>query len=242
MKAKIQIVAGAVSLACLLLYTWVHTGGLLAGYVQPAVVGYVAAAGVELAVVSISLRIADLKKSQTSTRFFMFVLVSVVAVSALANVAEGFKTAQGEHMTLSTVQRLDILQAFIGLSATGLVSLIVLALSEIVGQDVNVAVNLAERERQRSVKAEQRKVSTTVEFDGSLTPFEQARAELNGQRERTKSEVLDILVDILGDEPDIGVSELAQRVNKSRTTIYGYLAELEQSGRIHRNGRLTVEA
>lgn len=36
MNNKIQIIAGAVSLAALLTYTLIHTGGLLARYIAPA--------------------------------------------------------------------------------------------------------------------------------------------------------------------------------------------------------------
>ena len=107
MKNKIQIAAGVVSLAALLTYTLVHTGGLLARYVQPAAVGYVAALGIEIAIVSLSLRIGDLRRSGLDTRWFLFVLVSVVVVSALANVYEGFHTYYGQPLTVATVGQLD---------------------------------------------------------------------------------------------------------------------------------------
>lgn len=139
-KQRLQLSIGIVSLVTLLVYTLAHTGGLLSGYVTPGIVGYIAAFGIESAVVSLSLRIGDLRKSQQSTGFFYFVLVSTVAVSGVANTAEGFYTSEGVKLTLSTVERLDVVQAFIGLTATGLISLIVLALSEIVGTDVNQAI------------------------------------------------------------------------------------------------------
>jgi predicted transcriptional regulator len=240
MKSKTQLLAGVVSLLALLAYTWVHTGGLLSIYVRPAIVGYVAAFGIEAAVVSLSLRIGDLRRSNVSAGFFLFVLVGVVAVSALANIAEGFRTAQSEPLTLSTVQRLDIVQAVIGLAATGLISLIVLALSEIIGTDVNVVVSQAERERQRASRAERQPVSDTESVGTFPAPVEQARLALAEQRERSKAEVLDTLVNVLNAEPDIRVTTLARRVNRSRTTVYSYLDELEQAGRIHRNGKVTA--
>lgn len=63
-SARAQAVFGAVSLIALLLYTWTHTGALLARYVEPDKVGYICAFGVELAVVSLSLRIGDLRRSE----------------------------------------------------------------------------------------------------------------------------------------------------------------------------------
>jgi hypothetical protein len=54
-KSSIELWIGIVSLAALLSYTLVHTGGLLARYVHPAWVGYIVALGVELSIVSFSV-------------------------------------------------------------------------------------------------------------------------------------------------------------------------------------------
>lgn len=146
MKAKMQLVIGIVSLVALLAYTLAHTGALLAQYVSYGLIGYVAAFGIELSIVSLSLRIGELRKTRQSAGFFYFVLVSVVIVSAVANVAEGFHVAYKERLTLSSVGKLDFLQAAIGVTATGLISLIVLALSEIFGTDVSHTVKAMERQ------------------------------------------------------------------------------------------------
>lgn len=152
MKQRAQLIAGIASLVALLTYTLVHTGGLLAYYIWPGVIGYVAAFGIEASVVSLSLRIGELRKSKQSTAFFVFVLVSVVIVSAIANVAEGFRVAQGVNLSLTTVKQLDIVQGIIGLTATGLISLIVLALSEIVGTDVTTTIKQVEKERKKEAE------------------------------------------------------------------------------------------
>ena len=52
-KTNLQITIGLLSLVCLLSYTWTHTGGLLAEYVNPAFVGYIAALGIELSIVGL---------------------------------------------------------------------------------------------------------------------------------------------------------------------------------------------
>ena len=153
MKDKIQIIAAGVSLFALLTYTLVHTGGLLARYINPPAVGYVAALGIELSIVSLSLRIGDMRRARQSDRFFIAVLVAVVTVSAVANIAEGFHTLHGQPLTAATIRQLDPLQAGIGLLATGLISLIVLALSEIAGTDVSTAIRKAEREAKRAEQA-----------------------------------------------------------------------------------------
>lgn len=149
-SATVQAVFGAVSLAALLAYTWTHTGALMARYVHPAWVGYICALGVELAVVSLSLRIGDLRRSGQSARLFVAVLVAVLIVSALANVAEGYATLYGSLLTLAAIGRLDVLQAVIGVSATGLISVVVFALADIIGSDVRRAAVRAERDEKKA--------------------------------------------------------------------------------------------
>ncbi len=141
MKVQVQIAISLISLLSLLTYTLVHTGSSLSRYVHPSIVGYVAAFGIEVAVICLSLRISQLRRSKDSSDFFLFVLFGVVFVSAIANVIEDFSAIQSESLTLESLRQLDPIQAFIGVSATGLVSLMVLALAEIVGTDVDAAVH-----------------------------------------------------------------------------------------------------
>ncbi len=243
MKAKFQLGIGIVSLIALLVYTLAHTGALLAQYVSPVFIGYIAAFGIEAAIVSLSLRIGDLRKSQQSATFFYFVLVSTVIISAIANIAEGFYTMHGEHLTLSTVRQLDLVQAVIGVTATGLISLIVLALSEIVGTDVTQTVKQAEKERNK-------KVSLTTVDSENITPdvtdsavfettpeqAEKARQAKQQQDSVTRAQRLDSIVTTLSVNPLMDVTDLASQVGVSRQTVYRDLDELQQAGRLHKNG------
>ncbi len=232
MKGKLQIAAGAISLAALLTYTLVHTGGLLAGYVRPAIVGYVAALGIELAIVSLSLRLGDLRKANQHTGFFYFVLVSVVIVSALANIAEGFQVAQGERLTLATVQHLDAVQAVIGLAATGLISLIVLALSEIVGSDVQSVTILAEHERKTTGRIERTTVQIETAESSNLSNLELA----NVARLGAKSVALDALLAYLSNNPTASLAEAGVAIGRSKSTVGNYVEELVAAGRLRKNG------
>lgn len=136
MNRNRKIIIGLVSLVGVLAYNWTHTGGLLASYVRPAFVGYIAATGIELAVVGLSLRIADLRRNASGARFQVATLAAVVVVSALANIAEGYAVKFGESLTSANIGRLDIVQAIVSLSATGLLSLVTFAIAEIVGGDI----------------------------------------------------------------------------------------------------------
>lgn len=243
MKAKVQIGVTVLSLLALLTYTLVHTGGLLARYVEPAAIGYVAAFGIEAAVVSLSLRIGELRRSKQSTGFFLFVLIAVVVVSAVANIAEGFTAVQGEQLTRESIQQLDPVQAFIGLSATGLVSLIVLALAEILGTDVETAVKQAERERKRQPVRVSDKEATVVQPEAAnpiktadSNSIERARAAKAEKDAVSKTEAMNILLRFVDDNPDASLSVIGQHIDRSKTTVSNYVRELEQDGRLSRNG------
>lgn len=143
---------GVVSLVCLLAYTWMHTSELLARYVNPDAFGYAAAAGIELAIVSLSLRIGQERKQGRSAAGFYAVLVSVLVVSAFANIAEGYATMFGQLLTAANIAQVDWIQAIVGIAATGLLSVIVLALSDIIGGDVRKAAQASERMERKAAK------------------------------------------------------------------------------------------
>jgi hypothetical protein len=240
MKANVQIGITILALLALLTYTLVHTGGLLARYVHPAAIGYVAAFGIEAAVVSLSLRIGELRRSKQSTGFFLFVLISVVVVSAVANIAEGFTAVQGEPLTIETIRQLDPIQAFIGLAATGLISLIVLALAEIIGTDVETAVRQAERERRKPAAAQPvtavqpvPNLPSNIEDGASLERARAAKAEKDAT---SKTDALNALLQFVSANPDASLADIGQEIERSKTTVSNYVRELEQHGRLHRNG------
>lgn len=136
---KLQIggaVVASVALLAMLAYNFVHTGGLLAAYVDPWWIGYVAAFGIELAVVALSVAIGARNYHNLKTGGFVAVLIGVVIVSCLANIDQGYLVRYGRHIRGDTLGSVDLVQGIIGLSATGLVSVIVMAMSEIGSQYV----------------------------------------------------------------------------------------------------------
>lgn len=218
MKQKAQLFVGIISLIALLTYTLVHTGGLLARYIEPALIGYVAAFGIEASVVSLSLRIGELRKSRQSTTFFLFVLVAVVIVSAIANIAEGFETSTGDKLTINNLSQLDVVQAVTGLTATGLISLIVLALSEIVGTDVAQTMKVVQKEQKQAEK--------DIEQQQQRDKTDKARQVVFDKIADRRQAVLSLLDDGLSED------DMAVRLNVSVRTIQRDIANL--------NGQVTT--
>lgn len=140
-RTGLTVTVDILALLFLLVYNFVHTGSLLAAHVSPSLawVGYLAAAGIELSIVALARQIGLRRNNAQDTTFFYFVLGMVVLVSALANASEGFLAKYGQVPTVEAIKSIDVFQFIVWMSATALISLIVLSLSEIFGQDVENA-------------------------------------------------------------------------------------------------------
>lgn len=141
LQTALTVAIDVLALLFLLTYNFIHTGSLLASHVAPQFwwVGYLAAAGIELSVVALARQIGRRRNNAQDTTFFYIVLGMVVVVSALANASEGFLAKYGEVPTVSLISAIDPFQFVVWMAATALISLIVLSLSEIFGQDLENA-------------------------------------------------------------------------------------------------------
>jgi hypothetical protein len=153
------ILYGAIiGIVCLLTYTFMHTGALLARYVYPPGFGYICAFGVEAIIALTSYRLATLRKQQTKSKTLVFILAGALLVSAFANVYEGHTTRYGYDLTWQNIGEIDPIQAFIGLTATGLISVLVFAVSEIIGNDADAIAKANTREQRKAEQGEQQPV------------------------------------------------------------------------------------
>lgn len=59
---------------------------------------------------------------------------------------------------------------------------------------------------------------------------------VNVSKRERKSAVMDSILDIYLDSPNVSATEVADRLDISRSAFYNYLSELEATGRITRNG------
>jgi len=129
-RKQIQIIFGVLSLAALLSYNFIHTGELLSKFIVISGIGYVAAFGIEACVVAMSVKMSD-----NPTKLVKFVLVTTLIVSGLANITQGYEAFYNEPLTVANIVKIDLIQSIVGLASTGLISLIVFALSDILGAE-----------------------------------------------------------------------------------------------------------
>jgi hypothetical protein len=124
--------------------------------------------------------------------------------------------------------KLDIIQAVVGLSATGLISLIVLALSEIIGSDVQVMALQLEKNR--------RKLERQTEIDAPTIGIEDARAVAVEQSRDEKQRRLDAIMNAYRDNPAAQPADIYKPLEIPRSTFHSYVTQLESDGRLERNG------
>ncbi len=60
--------------------------------------------------------------------------------------------------------------------------------------------------------------------------------QINVTRSAAKQEALDALLSYLTERPNATLSEMAEAIQRSKTTASGYVAELRETGRLHKNG------
>ena len=60
---------------------------------------------------------------------------------------------------------------------------------------------------------------------------------INLSRKQRKQTIMDAMMDVYRQFPDIGPTQLAGQLDIARSTVYNYLAELEQAGKVKKNGQ-----
>jgi hypothetical protein len=78
--------------------------------------------------------------------------------------------------------------------------------------------------------------SNGVEIAKSTTSLDRARQK----RQLSKQQALDKTLQILAHDPTTNPSAIARQIGKSRQTVYDYFDELEATGKLHRNGSVSV--
>lgn len=227
-EQRTQMTFAVLALIGLLAYTFVHTGGLMSRYIQPAFVGYMAAFGVELAVAGISFRLASLKRKQLTSRSLLFILISALFVSALANISEGYSVRYGEPLTWANLGDIDYIQAVIGIAATGLISLMVFAISETIGVDVETVVRQTEREQRQAEQGKQ------TEPEPQVAPV--IETEVQTQGEQGERSYRDDVFAILNQGEQLGPTEMARRIGTTKATAHKWI-QVWQGEHLQANGK-----
>lgn len=111
----------------MLSYTFVHTANVLSSAINPPIFGWLAAAGIEISVLVLSL-LHGLGKSHKL--YIGLGLAIVLIISALAQVYSGYHAWMGEYPTVTNIQTLDPIQGMLLVSTTFVIPLLVFIMAE----------------------------------------------------------------------------------------------------------------
>lgn len=117
----------------LLSYTFVHTGAVLARYIEPKIFGYIAAFGIEGLVAVLSWRKSFRAKASKNINI---TLAIVLAISAMANVYEGYVVKFGIELTIKRLYEIDLIQALVGTMVTAMIPFLIFVAGEIMGRSI----------------------------------------------------------------------------------------------------------
>jgi hypothetical protein len=185
--------------------------------------GYIQAIAVDVGLMMLALGIQQRRRQRRRTTVLWIGVTLFSAIRIYANFLFGLVHQQDIQAGPLASWRPVLLSA--GLP------LLVLYLSEVAGSDVSYNVQMHEREQRRRTK----KLSAIESGNAFPMPIEQTRSIRAEQREHSKEEALEAMLNIWREQPDARVVDVARRIGRSRSTIYTYLAELEQTGRAVRD-------
>jgi len=203
--------------------------------------GYIQAVAVEIGLATLAFGIQQKKKQKRSTKWLWIGVGSFSLISAYANLLHGLVFSS--PLDLPVFWRwMDTLRPIL-LSAV--LPALVIYLSEIVSGDQIYDQEQDERAQKKAGRSGQvstEPMSVSEAFGHFPAPIEQAREAKLEQLRHSKEETLAKMLYILDTDPAIEITELANKVDRSRTTVYKYLEELEQAGRLKKNSRANLLA
>lgn len=197
-------------------FSTLESGDLVAGYVQ--------AVAVDVGLFALAVGINQRKRQRRGTLLLWLGVLMFAALSTYANLLHGlvFKADIG----LSEWPWLDIARPF---ALSGVLPLLVVYLSEIVGADVSYAIGQAERAAKKRAKG----VSTEAR-DGFPMPIEEARE----RRKLNADQAADGLWQFVATHPDLmGMSyeQVASQYGRSRSWVSDKFRKWERAGAVQRD-------
>ncbi len=200
-------------------FSTLEQGDLYAGYIQ--------AIAVDIGLFALAVGIQQRRRQERGTLGLWLGVLLFSGVSTYANLLHGLAFAS--DIALTGWDWLVSARPFV---LSGVLPILVVYLSEVAASNVNHALLLAEEER-HNANRDGRGPSSNSDYP---YPIELARALAVEQVRRSKHEAIDGLLTYVSGHPSASLAQAGLAIGRSKTTVSTYLDELEQSGRIERNG------
>lgn len=182
--------------------------------------GYIQAIATDMGIAALAFGI-QLRKRQGRKVWTLWVIMTVFAgISTYANLLYGIA-----HLTDIGVGELARWRPFI---MSAVLPFMVLSLAEVVSEDLQYTAQEAEKAERKRQREQQRREQLADVFSGQGDTVQFTGGDIE------KDDALDMLVTAVSENPEIPITHLATLIGKSRTTVYNYLGDLEQAGRVTR--------
>lgn len=224
-KDVIRTRASSLCLVAILAATFTHTARFMSQFFYDSIIlGGTAGFAIDAGLVAMSLYREQLNRAGQLATMVKLVTVTVLLVSGLANMNEGFASKFGMEASLKNIMGLDWWQFITFLGGTAVFPLLAYVMADTVGDQLIEAIIPASTGNEREEDSPRRKTRRRK------PDIENA----NAARQQSKAERIEQLKAELDENPDLSVEQLRKKLGlKSRSTVYDYLEEIETTNGQH---------
>ncbi|MCB0265838.1 MAG: hypothetical protein R3C41_13990 [Calditrichia bacterium] len=217
--------AGALCLIGILTATFMHTTTFMSQFFYGSLIlGGIAALAIDSGVVAMSIFKDELIRDGELAWMVRIVTSMVLFASGVANMSEGFKSAYGIQLTWDSLMSLDPLTWTQWVAGTIVFPILAYVMTDTIGTRNLMELHQQQQNSQRRVE----NASGIVRYEPMPlnTGDNRALQKARQQRKLTKSQRKQMVFDLHKKEPEMSVSEVAQRVGVSPQTVKGYYKEM----------------
>lgn len=197
------------ALALALIGSLRHLAYIFAGVDGSQFAGWLQAIAIDAGLFALAYSMRSRKAEGRGVKVIWFGIAMFTGISIYGNLAYGFIKTTGALPAWITLTKPYVLAATL--------PVLVLYLAELISD------NRQYSEQQASKAAEQDERPKPPKRQPVFKP-------------KTKQAAIERLVAYYRDNPEASLNDAGQVINRSKTTVSNYLTELEEAGKIHRNG------
>jgi len=197
-----------------------HLAAIFATVDGNTVMGWVQAVAIDAGLFALAYSIRVRKTARRSIKQLWFGVGLFSLISIYGNYAYGLLSTAGQLPGWIVTSKPVILAASL--------PILVLFLSELLSDDRQHAQAEAEKEAKKLERAERREHGEGFSLD-VLNLANQAR-------ERNREQAIDALLAFLKENPNATQAQAGRVIGRAKATVGNYVNELQQSGRLHKNG------
>jgi hypothetical protein len=215
--------AGALCLIGILTATYMHSTTFMSQFFYGSLIlGGIAAFAIDAGVVAMSIFKDELIRDGEMAWMVRIVTSLVLFASGVANMSEGFISAYGIQLTWDSLMSLDPLTWTQWVAGTIIFPILAYVMTDTIGTR-----NLMQLREQQIRQTQYGNMPNVVRYEPMpLKSNNKALQKARQQRKLTKSQRKQMALELHKNQPDMSLSEVAERVGVSTTTVKNYYKEM----------------